>query len=200
VRTFLRHKSYGGTITYVPSGVPDSALLTDSCGEGCPQCSYCGQVSASEEQPQQEEVTSVSGKFLAILACNTSCTDRHAVKGMDPAAHTGDGFQDIIIVKQVSYLKFLQYLIRSAYQTSSPFTLPYVTAVRVKQWEFTPDGDKPSEFSSWNCDGELVENPKLFVKTYKQLVPVFARGVYNPLYVESESVTETTDGDDFLPI
>ena len=38
VRTFLRHKSYGGTISYLPSGVPSSALLTDSCGEGCPQC------------------------------------------------------------------------------------------------------------------------------------------------------------------
>ena len=76
---------------------------------------------------------------------------------MDPAAHTGDGFQDIIIVrtthfifdiftltlllqvKKVSYLAFLRYLIRSAYQTSSPFTLPYVTAVRVKEWDFTPD-------------------------------------------------------------
>ena len=130
---------------------------------------------------------------------------------MDPAAHTGDGFQDIIIVrsygpfisylltqtlllqvKKVSYLAFLRYLIRSAYQTSSPFTLPYVTAVRVKEWDFTPDEvrvqetnvvlkyifhlqDKPSEVSSWNCDGELVDNPSIFVKSYKQLVPVFAR-------------------------
>ena len=45
VRTFLRHKSYSGTINYVPSGVPDQQLLTDSCGEGCPQCSYKGNTS-----------------------------------------------------------------------------------------------------------------------------------------------------------
>ena len=38
VRTFLRHKSYGGTISYLPSGVSSSALLTDTCGQGCPQC------------------------------------------------------------------------------------------------------------------------------------------------------------------
>merc|ERR1712218_489309 len=94
----------------------------------------------AEEDPSSEDLTTVNGKFLAILACNTSCTDRHVVKGMDPAAHTGDGFQDIIMVKKVSYLGFLRYLIRSAYQTSSPFTLPYVSAVRVKQWEFSPDG------------------------------------------------------------
>ena len=47
VRTFLRHKSYGGTISYLPSGVPSSALLTDSCGEGCPQCQ-----SVSQGEPQ----------------------------------------------------------------------------------------------------------------------------------------------------
>ena len=41
---------------------------------------------------------SFSSRFLAILGCNTTCTDRHAKKGMDTAAHTGDGFQDIIIV------------------------------------------------------------------------------------------------------
>ena len=47
VRTFLRHKSYSGTINYVPSGVPSQKLLTDSCGEGCPQCSYKGKMFCS---------------------------------------------------------------------------------------------------------------------------------------------------------
>ena len=42
-------------------------------------------------------------RFLAILACNTSCNDRHAVKGMDPAAHTGDGNQDIILVRYLPH-------------------------------------------------------------------------------------------------
>ena len=45
-----------------------------------------------------EEICFYSPRFLAILGCNTTCTDRHAKKGMDTAAHTGDGFQDIIIV------------------------------------------------------------------------------------------------------
>ena len=43
VRTFLRHKSYAGTISYVPApNISDQHLLTDSCGEGCPQCQYHG--------------------------------------------------------------------------------------------------------------------------------------------------------------
>ena len=48
---------------------------------------------------QLERISKLTVRFLAILACNTSCTDRHVVKGMDPAAHTGDGFQDIIMVR-----------------------------------------------------------------------------------------------------
>ena len=48
VRTFLRHKSYSGTLNYVLAGPPGHHhLLTDSCGEGCPQCRYTG-----EQRPQ----------------------------------------------------------------------------------------------------------------------------------------------------
>ena len=51
VRTFLRHKSYGGTIRYLPSGLPSSALLTDSCGEGCPQCEETDGTEAEPANP-----------------------------------------------------------------------------------------------------------------------------------------------------
>jgi len=189
VRTFLRHKSYGGTIRYVESGVSKEQLLTDSCGEGCDQCKFTDpeDEAAMEniaedvtEDSDQQQTVQINGKFLAILACNTSCRDRHAVKGMDPAAHTGNGYQDIIIVHKTSYFGFLRYLVRSAYQTAHPFTLPYVQTVRVKQWEFIPDGKTPGDFSTWNCDGEIVHDPQIFVRSHKQLVSVFARGVYNP--------------------
>ena len=56
-----------------------------------------------------------SSRFLAILGCNTTCTDRHAKKGMDTAAHTGDGFQDIIIVRLTLHendWSFMEFLYR----------------------------------------------------------------------------------------
>jgi len=217
VRTFLRHKSYSGTINYVPSGVPSQKLLTDSCGEGCPQCSYkelektdidtqnCDdaehECSNFDPPCQQSQTQQINGKFLAILGCNTTCTDRHAKKGMDTAAHTGDGFQDVIIVNKTSYFGFLRYLVRSAYQTSHPFTLPYVQAIRVKEWEFIPDGNNPREFSTWNCDGEMVHDPNIFVKSHKKLVPVFARGVYNPQFSSllEDNIEDDTDFQGLVP-
>ena len=106
VRTFLKHKSYSGTINYVSAGVTKEHMLTDSCGEGCPQCSYSDNKEEEENEEDEIKVEQISGKFLAILGCNTTCKDRHAVKGMDPAAHTGDGCQDVIIVHKTSYLGF----------------------------------------------------------------------------------------------
>ena len=46
-------------------------------------------------------------------------------------------------VSKTSYFGFLRYLIRSAHRTAHPFTLPYVQAIRVKEWEFIPDGVCP---------------------------------------------------------
>merc|ERR1712179_304865 len=176
---------------------------------GCPQCSYRDLESTENDTPncddpdhecsnfdppcQQSETKQINGKFLAILGCNTTCTDRHAKKGMDTAAHTGDGFQDIILVHKTSYFGFLRYLVRSAHQTAHPFTLPYVRAIRVKEWEFIPEGNNPREFSTWNCDGEIVHDPNIFVKSHKKLVPVFARGVYNPKFA---SLLEDVKEDD----
>ena len=155
--------------------------------------------------------TFTCSRFLAILACNTSCTDRHAVKGMDPAAHTGDGFQDIIIVRTTnslyiftshhhSYYRSRKFHIlhfcdisfgqRIKHQVPSPCLTSQLWGWRSgtlhqTRWEFSQQmsswdlifhlQDKPSEVSSWNCDGELVDNPNIFVKSHKQLVPVFAR-------------------------
>merc|ERR1719228_1508552 len=98
---------------------------------------------------------------------------------MSPGAHTGDGATDLIIVHNTSDLKYLHYLARTAFHTSHPFNLDCVQAVRVKQWEFVPQV-KDGKSSCWNCDGEILDNQNIFVKCHKQLVPVFARGVYNP--------------------
>ena len=42
--------------------------------------------------------------------------------------------------------------------------------------------NNPREFSTWNCDGEMVHDPNIFVKSHKKLVPVFARSVIKNLH------------------
>ena len=71
-------------------------------------------------------------------------------------------------------MNYFRYLFRTAFHTSHPFSLPAVEAVRVKQWDFLPQ-DEDGKYSTWNCDGEILDKQRIFVRAHKQLVSVFAR-------------------------
>ena len=98
-------------------------------------------------------VSDSSPSWPAILAAMTDMQSRAWTQLPTQAMATRTSFwwvifpadfhslsKDDVQVHKTSYLGFLRYLVRSAYQRSHPFTLPYVRAVRVKQWEFIPDG------------------------------------------------------------
>ena len=50
--------------------------------------------------------------------------------------------------------------------------------------------NNPREFSTWNCDGEIVHDPNIFVKSHKKLVPVFARFVNQYQYLDKFYTTD----------
>ena len=84
VRTFLRHKSYSGTLNYVLAGPPGHHhLLTDSCGEGCPQCRYTGEQRHQNSLPVSTVTTIVSeDKPVERIP---ECTDpEHDCSSADP--------------------------------------------------------------------------------------------------------------------
>ena len=57
-------------------------------------------------------VRQVTGRFLAVTSATLSCSCRHTRPGMSPAAHTGDGCSDLIVVQETSHLHYLRYLFR----------------------------------------------------------------------------------------
>ena len=78
------------------------------------------------------------------------------------------------------FLLDFRYLFRSAYLTSDPFDLPFVHRLKVREFSFTPDvvdnAGSSAKTSVWNCDGEILDCPKINVKVHCQMLPVFARG------------------------
>ena len=63
----------------------------------------CGEIYLDK---QDEGVTrtswkTISGKFSAVMGCNSACINPHSMKGVSPAAHLGDGHLDLIVVKVV---------------------------------------------------------------------------------------------------
>ena len=112
---------------------------------------------------------------------------------------------DLILVRKTSRLNYWRYLYRTGYMNKSPFDLPFVDIHRVKEFTFTPtleqdtgsnsDDDNASSVnvidrkanddddvrkSVWNCDGEILPDPKVRVKVHCQILPVFARGLEKP--------------------
>jgi diacylglycerol kinase family enzyme len=140
-------------------------------------CSTCANSEKEKTKKQIKETKQITGKFLAVSSATLTCSCKHSPAGLSPAAHTGDGATDLIIVHNTSRLNYLRYLFRTALQYSSPFKLPFVEARRVRQFTFTPKDNKSST-SVWSCDGEILEAPAIAVKVHQQLIPVFARGVY----------------------
>lgn len=174
VKTFLRSKSYSGTLQFRGECRNLSTRTGMMCGRHCSGCR------TQDQGPEDglEEVRTVKGKFLAINAVTTTCKSPHTKEGMSPEAHYGDGNTDLIIVHRTSRLNYFRYLFRVAFHMSHPFSLPFVEAVRVREFSFTPD-DEAGGSSVWNCDGEIVNEAAITVKVHRQLVPVFARGVFN---------------------
>ncbi|XP_057693578.1 ceramide kinase-like [Corythoichthys intestinalis] len=147
----------------------------------------------------------IRGKFLAINAASMSCACPRSPKGLSPAAHLADGTADLILVRKCSRFNFLRHLLRHT-SKDDQFDLSFVEVHRVRRFRFTPrhcrsdseleldppDGkhqifgkicrDHPAcgcapAFSSWNCDGEILQHTAIDVRVHCQLIKLFARGI-----------------------
>ncbi|CAG5117023.1 unnamed protein product [Candidula unifasciata] len=146
----------------------------------------------------------VRGKFSAITVVNISCRSHLSPQGLSPSSHLGDGCIDLILVQDCSRLQYLRHMIRIPNRKSDQFDFDFIQVYRVKEFSFQPvsepedmdvgEGEERGgcgrkrgglvklttgshRSSVWNCDGELVENPSLYIQVHCQLIKLFGRGV-----------------------
>ncbi|XP_068132422.1 ceramide kinase-like isoform X2 [Hyperolius riggenbachi] len=215
-KTFLSHRYYEGTVSFQLAewavGSPRDNL---SCTSGCYICRQSSKkleehqkalVCGLEPNENEDDWTTIKGKFMAINAANMSCACPRSPKGLSPAAHLADGTADLILVRKCSRLNFLMHLIRHTTSNSDQFDFPFVDVYRVKTFHFTPKHfeeddtestdlgnvgkknfaqictDHPScgcsqVNSIWNCDGESLEQTAIEMRVHGQLIRIFARGI-----------------------
>ncbi|XP_005097881.2 ceramide kinase [Aplysia californica] len=148
----------------------------------------------------------VRGRFSAINLVTISCRCELSPSGMSPSSHLGDGCTDLILIQDCSRLQYLRHLTRIPDLKADQFDFEFIQVYRVKEFSFQPvvepeDEDEgegearegcgrhksghrrlrsASSNSVWNCDGEVVEHPCLYVQVHCQLIKLFARGVEEP--------------------
>lgn len=138
----------------------------------------------------------IRGTFIAVNAFLLSCRCSRAANGPSPWAHLGDGCIDLIMIRECSRARFLQFLLRTANASGnpnegadrSPFELPFVTVERVCAFRFrrvtkssTPSPTSvfryPSFFEYENSsDSEVSPWSRTFGETTKSNVPSDSAG------------------------
>uniref|UniRef100_A0A0P4W402 DAGKc domain-containing protein n=1 Tax=Scylla olivacea TaxID=85551 RepID=A0A0P4W402_SCYOL len=136
------------------------------------RCNVCTKAAACSPTPG--EWLQFTGRWSIVTSAVTSCACRLSPHGVSPAAHLGDGCADLVLVAGRSRCHTLSYLFRTAF-TGNALSLDHVTFHRAQEVVFTPKAGAAE--SSWNCDGELLTEPKLRLRVHCQRVGLFSRGV-----------------------
>ncbi|XP_068224473.1 ceramide kinase [Palaemon carinicauda] len=170
VLQFLRNRSYEGQLSVL---TPDAPLAEPSDSKSCcHQCSICTKASKSSSSPG--EWKQFTGRWSVVTSAVVSCACRLTPHGISPSAHLGDGCTDLILVSGGSRFRILSYLYRTSC-TGNALSLNHVKVHRVKEVHFTPKMAGPK--STWNCDGEQLDEPALRIKIHCQCVQMFCRGI-----------------------
>nr|UVW99766.1 ceramide kinase [Sogatella furcifera] len=179
-KSFIANHGYEGEIVF--SVNESSAPLDSKCLKDCRRCQSQRDLSELDSQPSPEtnELKRIRGKFLMVSGANLSCACPRSPNGISPHCHLGDGCLDLVLVHHTSLWNNLRLLLTLSNRMKSIYDLPFVEVHRTTHFTFQAlpiPARRSSDFSVWNCDGEVVADTCLFIRTHCQLIEVFFRGV-----------------------
>jgi ceramide kinase len=152
----LSHATYDGVID-IKQTTNEPRKPPSMCrgGVGCEDCDN----DCDYGRPKAQSWKKIEGNFIGISAANISLKCPMSPMGMAPFAHLSDGCMELILVRKATRMDHLRYLLRTAGDSRTAFTLPYVERYRVKEFVFTPataqDKEKRSNAGIIKLDGAI---------------------------------------------
>lgn len=140
----------------------------------------------------------IRGVFFMINGANISCSCPRSPNGFSPYCHLGDGFIDLVLVRHTSFFNNLRFLLKMSGRSGTIAELPFVEIYRTKKFYFrtfsyagqnsttslSATSNQPLNLqrrnnflSSWNCDGEVLHESDVTIRSHIQLISVFKRGL-----------------------
>ncbi|XP_013105695.2 ceramide kinase isoform X1 [Stomoxys calcitrans] len=185
---------------------PISPSSTSTSSDNAQQPQYL-QVAASDSQfgNNVPKWRIIRGEFFMITATNITCACTRSPNGMSKYCHLGDGHLDVVLVRKTNLLNNVRFVINTMGRNGDIRNLPFIEVYRTKQFIFkakpniTPqdynsirgscqpiadsyaeaDANRPEGlYSSWNCDGEVINDLEITITSHRQLIDVFMRGPY----------------------
>ncbi|XP_032595876.1 ceramide kinase isoform X2 [Drosophila grimshawi] len=144
----------------------------------------------------------IRGNFFMICGANITCACSRSPNGISRYSHLGDGCLDLILVRKTSLVNNLRFLLNTAGRAGDIRNLPFVEVYRTRKFIFrtltaataeespsiagsrqpiaqSGSDTLSSEYSSWNCDGEVVTDLDITMSSHCQLIDVFMRGPHS---------------------
>lgn len=180
-RTLLRGKTYRARVKYLPAEV-QNADLQRVCGVSCDTCrqyressggatNFMAHASTALKQ-SPERWLEKEGEWVAVMVLIPTCRSNKSLRGVAPFNHLSDGKALLVLVSRCNPLQYLQFLYELSKAGVGRGKFPFVEVVDVTAVQLEAVG----ELSSWNVDGELLQDRHLCAQVHGALVDVFARG------------------------
>ncbi|CAH0392523.1 unnamed protein product [Bemisia tabaci] len=176
---FIQNKGYEVEITFLKQPIQPAA--DSKCLRDCKRCQLPQR--DMRKQIELQKWMKVRGKYWNIAATNVSSACPRSPNGVSPHCHLGDGSIDLVLVKHGSIFNNLRMLLTVSGKKKSVYDLPFVDVHRTSQLKLVtlPQRCRSRDVSSWNCDGEVLEEPAVFIQSHRQVLQVFYRGAEQTL-------------------
>lgn len=197
-RRLWKMRRYDVEVSYLPSHFPEHHPRDRTrCRTGCEVCSREDDDNETREQTQVEW-KSFHGRVIGVNFYTLPNLCEISPEGPSPSCHLGDGFTDLVIVKECSRLQMNSHIQRS-FNHKDQFALPFVECHRIKECHVHAcnkagvpvqgaDGPlldsylvsrnpKDRSVGTWNVDGEILRQRSLSLRVHRQIVTIFGNGI-----------------------
>lgn len=204
-KKFLGNVGYDSEVQILLDDESKTKIEQKKCLENCDRCNEFNLMERIEEADDLDEDEFddrkwkvIRGVFFMINGANISCSCDRSPNGFSPYSHLGDGFIDLVLVKHTSFFNNLRFLLKMSGRRGTIAELPFVEIYRTKKFYFrtfyyggqnsttslSATSNQPLNLqttrnltSTWNCDGEVLHESDVTIRSHIQLISVFKRGL-----------------------
>nr|XP_058960896.1 ceramide kinase-like isoform X3 [Pocillopora verrucosa] len=198
VRRLWKLRSYDVEVKYLLSPYPEHHPRDNTrCRIGCEVCSK--EDDQDWESEQNQEWKSFHSRVYGVNFYTLPNLCEISPEGPSPCCHLGDGFTDLVIIKDCSRLQLKSHIQRN-FNYKDQFAFGFIETHRVKECHIHAcdksgvpvsgtdsllhggsyrgrRNPKEQPVGVWNVDGEVLRQASLSLRVHRQIVTIFGSGI-----------------------
>lgn len=206
-KKFITNIGYDSEVQILLDDESKTKIDEKKCLENCSRCADFNNLidddctdgdDYDDDEFDDKKWKIIRGVFFMINGANISCSCPRSPNGFSPYCHLGDGFIDLVLVRHTTFFNNLRFLLKMSGRRGQISELPFVEIYRTRKFYFrtfsyggqnsttslSATSNQPLNLtqrnnfaSSWNCDGEVLHETDVTIRSHIQLISCFKRGL-----------------------